>query len=441
MIKLLAAPQNNIFVVGDDDQSIYAFRGARPEIMLGFEKEYNGCEKILLDINFRSQEKIVEGALKLISHNKTRFDKKILANRPAGKDVVRESLPNEKAQAEAICEEIVRLRNEGRSYRKMSVILRTNACGRSLLPTLMRYNIPFVARDFIPNLYDHWIAKDIFAYIRFAMGERSRENFLRIMNKPKRFISRESVPKGEVDIKALAREGEDKRWLYKNLSDLEGHLERLKGMPPLAGVKYIRNAVNYASYLKDYGEYRRIKTDELYEVLDELEQDAANYLSYEEWFAGVEYQSKELKKQLEKQKDRGLDAVIVQTMHSSKGLEYDVVFIPDAMEGICPHSKAVLLSDLEEERRMFYVAVTRAKEELYIYSAKTKYNKNMEVSRFVGETGLGGASFGNDTVCHKVFGRGKIIKREGTRITVVLERTGKEVVLDEKICINKGLFV
>jgi DNA helicase-2/ATP-dependent DNA helicase PcrA len=168
------------------------------------------------------------------------------------------------------------------------------------------------------------------------------------------------------------------------LEQLEYDLSILGRMSPYAAVNYIRRGIGYEDYLKEYAEQRRIKVDELLDVLDELQESARSFKTYEQWFSYMEEYKEELKNLAAKQKEQK-DSITIATMHSSKGLEFDVVFIVDANEGITPHKKAVLASDIEEERRLFYVAMTRAKELLYIFSTKERYNKVMQRSRFIDE--------------------------------------------------------
>lgn len=198
VVRLLAGEQRNLFVVGDDDQSIYRFRGAKPEIMLRFEREIPGTKTVLLDTNYRSQANIVEDALNLIGHNKERFQKRIRAALPAETGVEYAVFEDQRKENLRIIRDICDAVERGKSYRDFAVLFRTNTQPRLLMEQMMEYNIPFRTRDRIPNLYEHWIAKDIFAYIRIAQGSRERRDFLQIMNRPKRYISRDSLDEDTV---------------------------------------------------------------------------------------------------------------------------------------------------------------------------------------------------------------------------------------------------
>ena len=387
IVKMLALPENNLFIVGDDDQSIYRFRGARPEIMLGFEKDYPGSKKVLLGINYRSSVEIVEAAGRLINHNQKRFPKKLEAERGHGKPVMTRFFESTAQEAETIAEEIRDYHRAGLDYGEIAVLFRTNMGARLLAEKMMEYNIPFRMRDSLPNLYEHWIAKDILTYIRIARGSRERKDFLRIINRPKRYVSREALDSPKVDLERLKSFYQDKKWMLDRLEQLEYDLAMVKPMAPVAAVNYIRKAVGYDDYLREYAETRRMKADELLEMADQLQESAAGYKTMESWERHMEEYARQLR---EKSSDFAgteddKESVAVMTMHSAKGLEFPVVYIPDANEGTTPHSKAVLDADMEEERRMFYVAMTRAKDRLHIYYSRERYHKKQEVSRFVRE--------------------------------------------------------
>ena len=158
-------------------------------------------------------------------------------------------------------------------------------------------------------------------------------------------------------------------------------------MTPYGAINYIRYGIGYEEYLKDYASYRKIKVDDLYEVMEELAESAKGYKSFGEWFAHISDYTDKLKEQAKKQ-DIEKKGVTVSTLHSIKGLEFDRVFLMDVNEGTIPYHKAVSDSSIEEERRLFYVGMTRARKELYILYAKCRHDKDLEVSRFLKESGL-----------------------------------------------------
>ena len=385
IIRMLALPQNNLFIVGDDDQSIYRFRGAKPEIMLNFPQDYPNCKQINLDKNYRSTPEIINASNRLVLHNEKRYTKKSEAVKSSGKEISIQHFETLAAQNKMVAEEILLLHKNGIPLSEIAILVRTSMGSGSLLHKLMEYNIPFQIKDSLPNLFDHWIANDIITYIKIAMGSKERSLYLQIINRPKRYIGRDCFDTPEVDFEAMKDYFEDKNWMLERIDQLEYDLAILNGMNPYAAVNYIRRGIGYEDYLKEYAEQRKIRGEELLEILDELQESARGFKTYEEWFAHMEKYKEELKRQATEIKENQIDSVSIATMHSSKGLEFDVVFIVDANEGITPHKKAVLAEDLEEERRLFYVAMTRAKDMLYITSAKERYNKVTQWSRFIDE--------------------------------------------------------
>ena len=385
IIRMLAAPRDNLFIVGDDDQSIYRFRGAKPEIMLQFPEDYPQCKRIYLDKNYRSTANIVEAAHLLVLNNESRFQKEVSATIGNGKEIEIHNFETLALENQMLCEEILKLNKEGIVLADMAILIRTNMGSGALLYKLMEYNIPFRMRDSLPNLFEHWITNDIISYIKIAKGRTDRSLYLQIMNRPKRYISRDCFDTPEVDYEAVKDYYEDKNWMLERLEQLEYDLAILAGMSPYAAINYIRRGVGYEDYLKEYADIRKIKGEELIDILDELQESARGFKTFEEWFAHMEEYKEELKRQAADNKNDKTDSITIATMHSSKGLEFLVVFIVDVNEGITPHKKAVLTADLEEERRLFYVAMTRAKEYLYILSAKERYNKVMQNSRFIDE--------------------------------------------------------
>lgn len=392
VMRLLAAPFDNLFVVGDDDQSIYGFRGAKPDIMQQFLKDYPDAKQCLLNVNYRSNEAIVEAAGKVIAHNNNRLPKEIQAfKQEKVKDTVEvREFAKMSDENEAIRDKLLAYRNAGIPYREMAVLFRTNTQARSLSSKLMEYNIPFTMKERLPNLYDHWIVQDVLTYVRVAQGNRERGQVLRIINRPKRYVHRNAFTEPYVDFEELKLFYEDKDWMVDRLEQLSYDLSMLAQMRPYAAVNFIRKGIGYDEYIKEYADYRGIRADDMLEILDELQEEARSQESFDDWYTYMQDYKEELKEQTQKsiEMQRGKeqqDSVMLMTMHGAKGLEFDCVFIPDANEGVTPHSKSVLNADMEEERRMFYVAMTRAREHLHIYYLKERFHKEVDISRFVTE--------------------------------------------------------
>ena len=388
VVRMLALPENNLFIVGDDDQSIYRFRGAKPEIMLGFEKDFPGTKRVLLGTNYRSTKEIVETSLRLIEHNKVRFEKKLEPFRGSGRPVDFRVFDNPGHEMDTVAQSIRAYHDAGYQWSEIAVLFRTGANSGLMAERLMGYNIPFKLRDVIPNLYSHWIAKDLFAYMEIAAGSRKRSDFYRIMNRPNRYFSRDAFDTPIVSFDRLKSFYQDRDWMEERICDLEADLRAMAPLKPVAAVNYIRKAIGYDDYLRSYAEFRRMKPEELFETADKLAESAAEFATFVEWKEYAARYEEELKKQNQEEREETKDRVTLSTMHSAKGLEYPVVFVVDANEGIVPHHKAGLPADIEEERRLFYVALTRAKDRLHVAAVKERYHRKTDVSRFVEEAGL-----------------------------------------------------
>lgn len=383
--KMLVAPENNLFVVGDDDQSIYGFRGARPEIMLHFKEDFPNTVMTLLDVNYRCSRNITEGAIRLIANNEVRFDKKIMSDREYEEPIQVHHMKTVQEENSHVLNTILGYKKKGISYAEMAVIVRTNVQARMLVHKLMEYNVPFQMRDKVPCIYDHFTVKNILDYIRVAMGNRDRALFLRIMNKPNRYLSRELLTEPVVDFERMRTMVEDKNWALDNIDQFVYELKILAGLKPFAAVHFIRKAIGYDAYLSEYADYRHLNVEDLLSTLDELQEMARQYKTFDDWFQGIEKYREDFEQHAKSKAGKQREGVVITTMHSAKGLEFDVVFILEANEGMSPYKKAVKPEEMEEERRMFYVAMTRARKHLHIYEVKEYYNKELEVSRFLKE--------------------------------------------------------
>ena len=384
VIRMLAAPENNLFIVGDDDQSIYRFRGARPDIMLGFKKDYPDTKEILLDVNYRSTKAIVNGAARVIRHNVNRYPKQIITTNEQGETVHIQEVRHPIEESKYVVSQIQEAKKRGIPSSEIAVLFRTNVEARALAETFMEYNMPFRMKERMPNLYEHFIAQDLTTYLKMALGDRSRKSFLAIMNRPNRYIGRDSVEGTTISFESLRKFYCDKDWMLDRIDQLEVDFRILKNMAPYGAIQYIRKHIGYDEFLKEYAAFRKINMEDLKEVLREIEERAKAFRTIEEWFTHIEEYSEELKRQSQ-QKETDPEAITFMTMHGSKGLEFDLVFIIGANETITPYKKAETKEEVEEERRMFYVAMTRARKKLIISYTKERNGKSMAQSRYEGE--------------------------------------------------------
>lgn len=384
VVRMLALPENNLFVVGDDDQSIYRFRGASPEIMLGFGEDYPETEKFVLGVNYRSSKNIVNGALKVIGYNSRRYKKKLSAENEKGSCIHVQEVKDSVEEGGYLIRKVKELADKGISYHQIAVLYRTGNDARTLMELLLENQIPFQAREQIQNIYEHFAVRKLLNYVRLAAGDRSRRVFLDVMNAPKRYISRESLEHDTADFEDLRRFYMDKSWMLDRIDQFEWDIKMLEGQTPYASIQYIRKHIGYDEYLKEYAKTRRIGEEELFSMLAEAEERAKDFAGISEWLSYIEAYTKTLNEQ-KNRKSKEIEGIRLMTMHGAKGLEFDTVFIIQSNEGVIPYKKAKLDAELEEERRMFYVAMTRAKRELIISYVKNKNGKEAAPSRFVNE--------------------------------------------------------
>lgn len=384
IIKLMAGKNQNITVVGDDDQSIYRFRGARPEIMLGFERDFRNVSKVFLDINFRSTTQIVDASTKLISFNSKRFPKTFKANNGSGAPVSVIEFKNPFAEVNSIIKDIKEYIKTEQDINNIAVLYRTNLSPRLLIERMMKNNIPFTIRDSIPNLFEHWVSKDIISYIRLAINLGNKNDLLRISNKPNRYISRDSLSSSKANIETLFDYYDDKSYMIKRIIELREHLRTIKNLKPATALRYIRNVVGYDEYIEEYCDINGIESDDCYTILGDLENSASEFNTFSDWFVHMEEYKEELIEARKKSNEDDI-GVRLMTFHSSKGLEFDIVYIIDVNEGSVPYKKAKGADEIEEERRMFYVAMTRARHKLFICYCKENFGKSIGKSDFIVE--------------------------------------------------------
>ena len=384
VIRMLAQPENNLFVVGDDDQAIYGFRGADSELMLGFGRDFPDAKQILLGMNYRSTANIVQNSLKLIENNVERYSKKLEANREGGSCLHIQEVKDPVEEAEYVLEEIQKCKENGIKEEEIAILFRVHTDARAVVEAMVERKIPFQMKEHLPNIYEHFIAKDIMAYFRLATGARNRQDFLQVMNRPKRYLGRDSVAGTKVSFEDMRKFYCDKDWMIDRIDQFEWDVKMLMKMAPYAAIQYIRKRIGYDDFLKEYAFTHQINRSDLNEVLAEIEEAAKAFTSVEEWFTHVEEYMETLRTK-EKERNRPRPGVRLMTIHASKGLEFKQVFLIAANEGRIPYQKAKTDKEIEEERRLFYVAMTRAKDFLKICYVKIKNGKEVTPSRFVDE--------------------------------------------------------
>lgn len=385
LIRLLALPENNLFIVGDDDQAIYGFRGSDPKIMLGFTKDYPEAGTVILKKNYRSKECIVKVSKNLIRHNHDRFLKDTEAVKGSGDPVDVRSFPTRRAECLAITELIREYRAKGALWSQIAIIYRTNALAGQMASELTAAGIPFSIKGGCQSIYSHFAVRDILSYIKLAKGDRKRETLLSVLNRPKRYIPRECLKEAEFSFESIKAAGAGKKWIAEAVEKLEYDLSFIGRGTPVSAIVYIRRGVGYEGFLEEYASKKGIRTEEFKKILDSFEEEASCFSDIDEWLAHIDKMKNELERRADMEKGETTEAVTITTMHGSKGLEYDTVFLPDVNEGVTPYQKALTKEEEEQERRMFYVAVTRAAVNLHVFSVEKINGKPTQVSRFIKE--------------------------------------------------------
>ena len=388
-LQILAETQQNILVVGDDDKSIYAFRGARPDFLLHFPTLYPAAKKVTLNTNYRSTERIVNLAERVIGNNEVRFVKNMKGIGEAGDKVTFFLAEDAAKEAAHIAEKIGRLLDEGVPLTEIAVIYRTNLQGGAFARELYKRGIPYDLRDNSGNVYEHWVAKDLLAYLLLAENEESDSALRRILNKPKRYIGKDLLAEAETMPYTLLRSffvcPSLKGWQEENLENLRIDLNQIRKRTPYDALKYIRKVIGYDEYLEEFAAYRRTSAQVLQEIADEIMETAKDCADVRSFREQLERLSLQMKEQSRK-KGQKRNGVALMTMHGAKGLEFRAVFLPSLVEGIVPHEKG--MDTVAEERRLFYVAMTRASEKLCLSAILQRYEKERKPSRFLAEMGL-----------------------------------------------------
>lgn len=383
LVRLLAYPQMNIFAVGDDDQSIYAFRGANVGLMRRLLEDVPGAVKEELSVNYRSKRDIVSYAGKIISENKDRFEKHITAGRkdPGDIDKNRSDIVDickcisRTDQNEHIISIIKDAYRRGVPFDDVAILVRTNRMGAEYAALLRANNIECSFSDsHIP--FSSVYIRDIRAYMSIAAGNRSRENFLRIINRPVRYIKRASLTSETVDRQSLLDQYRSDRHMYVRVNELFMQLDRLKNMSPYLSLKYICNTIGYDRWVKE-----EISAEKYADYIEErdafglLIKNLRSYREVEDMLERIRGQEEEARKNAGNE-----SGVHIMTYHGSKGLEFDTVILPDVNEHKIPARSAHTPFEIEEERRMFYVALTRAKNTLRILY---RTDESLKPSRFL----------------------------------------------------------
>ena len=381
IIYLLAGENGNLVMVGDDDQSIYGFRGSKPEIMLNFQKDYPDAKLIRMNTNYRSCTSIIEAADKVICENKNRFDKEFIPFKKEEGIVKEMHYRDREAQIKALC---YLINNADCNPEDVAILYRTNAQAEAVAAAMIQNNIPYHSTEKIESRYDNWLFRDIVSYYNLAKGISTKVDMQRVLNHPQRYLLDKRYYDCKPDRKemfAVCSKIKQKDWQESKarteILDFCFMIKKLKGLKPVDFLNKLYS-MGYKKYLREYSKYRGLDKEEYESLWNSYLNDAKKNNSWEEWNRYIQRYNYAIKNMNKNQK-----GVTLSTMHCSKGLEWKKVYLIDCIEGICPFAKAETEEELAEERRLFYVAMTRAKEELYICYYDYRNNQLCKKSEYL----------------------------------------------------------
>jgi len=456
IIKLLALPNNNLFMVADDDQSIYGFRGANPEFLLNFKDTFPNGKTFFMEENFRSTKNIVSVSNEFIKGNKLRYKKELFTKKESKRPVTIVRVKDEADQYSYILKEL----KSSNTLSDTAILYRNNISSIGLAEKLHQNGVPFYMQDSKLHFFKHWVVQDIMSFFKLAQDTTNINSFERIYFKMKGYLSKASLQyistknntKSVFD--RLLDYPEFRSFQKENISKLKSDFRYLIKLKPSQGISFIEQDLEYGKYLRDNCKNSGYSYENIKTVLSNLKIIASEANSIMEFLIRLE----SLEKIIDQAKfNKNKNAVILSTLHSSKGLEFQRVYMVDLIDGEFPTSNSIDLQDMgqpkemEEERRLFYVGMTRAKEILDIITISYKNGDKVYPSRFARslesivdpikekELITSHKYKVGATVEHERFGKGKIKDIDNNVITIDFEFEGRKQ-LSLSICIEKKLL-
>ena len=474
IIRLLAQKYGNIFMVGDEDQSIYGFRAAFPKALLNFEKTYTNATVLKMERNYRSTKSIVNVANKFIKQNKERFDKDMFCENEEGIPINHLDLNDLSEQYSFIVNQIKNMSSD----KNLAILYRNNDSAVPLVDTLERAGIHFSIRENTPTFFTHFVTNDILAYIRLAVDGSDIASFEKIYYKLNLGLSKKMLefvkqnPKGNV-FNTLVRFPGMEKTIISNIKSRQTDFENISRMKPLDALRSIETKLGYTSILKGLTK-QGYSFETLMQKLNTLKNIAAKTFDNKSFLERIG-------KLQEIMETYGINEskVTLSTVHSSKGLEFDIVILIDAIDGQFPSSESIRLKDeeedaslYEEETRLFYVGITRARKELITVSSGKFYGQQIKMSRFIDNlkprvVQQQQTSYVQDTtgykpyirhtkdkatvekeirnykvgtkICHNTFGVGVITSISGETAEIMFNKSGYKR-LDLKMCVKAGII-
>jgi len=371
--------------------TIHKRSGSRPDVMVDFIKYFEDSYKFYLSYNYRSPSNIVNISKRLIDYNVKRNQKEILAFRKNNSLVNTFYCENEKDEVEKVVNKLLELKDDKEfTFKENALLFRTNLESHKAIEMMYKNRIPFQLMNSSYTFFDHYICKDIISYMKLAMDISDKKSFLSIINRPKRYLAKLYLEKLKINpfkvdcidyIYGLPKQG---LYVLRELSQLRRKLLKLKKLSTSDAIGYILDDIGYTKYIKE----RAIKSSTNYmeelKIVEELKEISKDYEKIEQFLDYFEGLISSIHKS---QYDSSRDSILLSTIHGVKGMEFNNVFIINCIEDYLPHKNS-LEKNIEEERRLFYVAITRTKERLFLYVPKYIKDKDKMVSRFIGECGL-----------------------------------------------------
>lgn len=429
LVYLLAGKNRNLCVAGDDDQSIYSFRGARPEIMQDFIKDFHDAVQVNISTNYRSYPEIISQAGNLIGNNKNRLKKEFLAGRSGTAEIYYESEKNTNAEIEQLIRSIKR---NPYAPKDIAVLYRNNRQAEAVANMFYKNDLPFISTEKIPDSYESWIWDDIMAYYRLSRKAGDEKDFSRIIDRPNRYLgkllknARVKDRKGIIEESWKIAQGWQRDNAVKAINRLYLDFDILEKKNPLDFYMHLMYKMGYYSYLKHYADSTNQDMEVIENTLDVYKADAGKFKTMDEWLAYIRKRSFSLKQEK-------AEGITLSTMHRAKGLEWKCVYVIDCNEEIIPSRNNTSPDAVEEERRLFYVAITRAKECLHLMYVRNT-NTERKATRFLAEMRMNDIQEKNsdegfrknDLVTHDAFGMCMVLDARGNRCKIRSLSSGKE---------------
>lgn len=445
-ILSLLSGDNSIFAVGDEDQCIYSFRGANPIHMIDFKEKFSNGKILYLSTNYRSKSNIVNLSMKSIKNNKFRTDKHIISSKKEDGIIKFQGVSNENIQGNFIGEHILKLKSSSNlSFNNFAVIYRTNIESRSIIDSFIRKGIPFNLLDKQFNFFKHFICQDILSYLKLSIYPYDMDSFIRIINKPYRYISKGNIElvKKSSSIKnpflKLRSLESIPVFQIKLIEKLENDINSLNRMSVSTAIEFIISDLLYYKYLVEYSEKYHLSIEDLENVLNEFKESASGFKTISEFLNHISEVEDETKRAITRATNNQ-DGVVLATIHSVKGMEFDTVYMINMVDGFIPYKN----NDLEEERRLFYVGLTRAINNIIFIAPDMIRGEKRVKSKFLKECDLSAEIIGGDIykvgikVKHNFYGEGVVQSIEDNNITIIFK--DKERKFDLAVLINNGII-